>query len=159
MARIIILAALLGIGLILWHKISNAKGEERKKLVMWSVVGGVLVGMVMLAATGKLNWITAAIGGVVAMIPRLMGLLKYLPHLDRFTQQGKAERQSQAQTPGQNGKMSQKEALDILGLKPGASREQILQAHKRIMQKLHPDRGGSDHLAAQINRAKDALLG
>lgn len=159
MARIVILAALLAIGLILWHKISNAKGKERKTLVMWTMVGGVLVGMLILAATGKLNWITAAIGGVVAMIPRLMGLLKYLPHLDRFTQQGKAEQQSQAQSPAQNGKISQQEALDILGLKPGATREQILQAHKRMMQKLHPDRGGSDHLAAQINRAKDTLLG
>lgn len=159
MARIVILAAIIAIGLILWYKISSARGEERKKLVMWTVIGAVIAGLVILAATGKLNWITAAIAGVVAMIPRLLGLLKFLPLVERFTKRGKTDQQSQAQTPGQNGKMSQQEALDILGLKPGATREDIFQAHKRMIQKLHPDRGGSDHLAAQINKAKDTLLG
>ena len=64
------------------------------------------------------------------------------------------------QDPGPTaGSMSPDEARAILGVKANASREQILSAHRRLMQKLHPDRGGNDYLAAQLNRARDCLLG
>ena len=55
--------------------------------------------------------------------------------------------------------MSREEALAVLGLGAGASDEDIVTAHRRLMQKLHPDRGGNDYLAAKINQAKDFLLG
>ncbi|MEE9253632.1 MAG: molecular chaperone DnaJ [Pseudomonadales bacterium] len=55
--------------------------------------------------------------------------------------------------------MSREEALSVLGLEdPKPTPEAIVQAHRRLMQKLHPDRGGSHYLAAKLNEAKDLLM-
>jgi hypothetical protein len=58
-----------------------------------------------------------------------------------------------------SGGMSRVQALQVLGLKDGATVEDVRQAHRRLMKNVHPDLGGSDYLAAQINEAKDVLLG
>ena len=51
-----------------------------------------------------------------------------------------------------------KEAYKILGIEAGATREQIIDAHRKLMQKFHPDRGGTAYMAAMINDAKRVLL-
>ena len=78
-------------------------------------------------------------------------------HADTWQQQAGA--QGQQRTPNAPGDMSREEALQILGLTADASETEIIETHRRLMQKLHPDRGGSAYLAATINLAKDKLLG
>jgi len=75
---------------------------------------------------------------------------------------GSGWRQSDRKAGGgtaSTGEMSRSEALAVLGLAVGATDEDIRAAHRRLVQRVHPDVGGSADLAARINRAKDILLG
>ena len=65
---------------------------------------------------------------------------------------------AEASPRGATTTMSQAEALAVLGLVEGATAEEIKSAHRRLIQRVHPDVGGSADLAARINRAKDILL-
>lgn len=74
-------------------------------------------------------------------------------------QQGgaKFEQQSQQQFSSV-GDPSVEEALMILGLTGTPTEKDIVRAHRSLIQKLHPDRGGNDYLASRVNVAKDVLL-
>lgn len=57
-----------------------------------------------------------------------------------------------------SGHLTRKDAYQVLGLQEGAARDEIVAAHRKLIQKLHPDRGGSPYLAKVINEAKQLLL-
>ena len=54
--------------------------------------------------------------------------------------------------------MPASEARALLGLAEGASLQEIRDAHRRLIARVHPDAGGSAELATRVNAARDALV-
>jgi hypothetical protein len=80
-------------------------------------------------------------------------------YLDRTYPEWEHDRTAEpGHTPTLDGEMNQTQALAILGLDSQATRDEIVAAHRRLIQKMHPDHGGSTYLAARINEAKSLLL-
>ncbi|MAN11424.1 MAG: DnaJ domain-containing protein [Pseudomonadota bacterium] len=78
-----------------------------------------------------------------------------------FAQQGqaRARRRRRAMPPApvpDQGEIARARAL--LGLGPDADAAAIRAAHRRLIASVHPDKGGTEALAAQINAARDLLL-
>lgn len=106
------------------------------------------------------HWLkTGGLIGLAILIARftripIASLIPLLPLL--FPQEKRGEGQSTP--PRKTGSMSKEEAQQILGVSAGASPDAIREAHRRLIQKNHPDMGGSDYLAAKVNQARDVLL-
>ena len=50
------------------------------------------------------------------------------------------------------------EARALLGVGEQASLQEIREAHRRLIARVHPDAGGSSELAIRVNAARDALV-
>ncbi len=150
-----------GIGLILLMRwLSLSKPGQAKRALTWGLVSIVVLTAAFLAMTGRLAWAGAALSALIPWAMRGMQAHALWRQFKSYT--GGASKSSSGQQapprPGQQ-RMSSEEAYAVLGLKPGASSDEIQIAYKRLIQKMHPDAGGSDALAAQINQARDVLMG
>lgn len=76
-----------------------------------------------------------------------------------WREDAQGDRDTRTRTQAQAGAMSKDEAYQILGLQPGASLDEVRQAHRTLIKKLHPDQGGTAYLAARVNQAREVLLG
>lgn len=158
-----VIVTLIIIGSAHYKKLDPAQ----KRKALWRMgTGAFLSVLVLLVVTGRMHWLGAAVGALVPFIRNAYGLINQLlplwmqrknaqqnnAHTDEFT----APQRPMVPMPIQ-------EALDVLGLSGDISSGDITaaviqDAHRRLIQKLHPDRGGNDYLAAKINQARDLLL-
>ncbi|MGQ0528007.1 MAG: DnaJ domain-containing protein [Alphaproteobacteria bacterium] len=124
----------------------NATPDEIKMLIRNGSIAVVSLSILFLAVTGRLG-------------TGLIILLLLFPVWFKFFQKlgSGGTRRKKSAVPAPSG-LSEKEALDVLGLEAGAGPDEIGDAYKKLMQKVHPDNEGTDWMAAKLNQARDRLL-
>jgi len=165
MIRIVVIAALLLALFVLLKHFASLNAAGKKKFWAWFMFALFFSGVLLLTVTGRLHVVAAVIAGAIPFLKRLLPLVRYIPLLRRFYRERKLKQDeptSQDETSKSKSSgtstVTIAEAYAVLGLTEGASRQEVIDAHRTLMQKLHPDRGGNDYLAAQLNQSKDLLL-
>lgn len=144
---------------------SHADPKNVRKSIPWGAIAVIILVLMVLAVTGRMS---AALAGFAALMVWGMRVMSMVQMGKRFTDMFRKTRGGGAEEGQQYSAgdgpfrrppaMSAEEAYSILGLKPGASDDDIKAAYRRVIGQLHPDRGGTDYLAAKVNQAKDVLL-
>jgi DnaJ family protein C protein 19 len=149
-------------GLTLFLFLGGLRAFERasvttiKSLLAWiAALGGITLAL-LLILTGREG---IALGALAMFGPLIWQRWRaYRASIGGPQQQRPSGGSSQPPPRRQTG-MTQEEAYQVLGLRPGATEAEIRAAHHRLMRTAHPDSGGSDWLATRVNLARDVLLG
>ena len=159
MPRLILLVVIVLALYFAFRWLKTGYQEKGRPFLVKALLTLVAIGFVALAATGRVHWVGAMLASALAALRfALPMLLRALPFLQQVHKARAEKNQSSETPPSQSGEMNIAEALEVLGLSGQPSKKEIIEAHRKLIQKLHPDRGGNDYLAAKINRAKDVLL-
>lgn len=127
---------------------------------------GSMVGRVLQGSFAGRNLAEMALPDLYAFLAETRGadpqgtqlLEAYLDRVAPGWAESDAERASGSRTNGSSAAMSLSEAYLVLGLSPGATRDDVQAAHRNLMKRFHPDQGGSTYIASKLNEAKTVLL-
>lgn len=163
MLKILLFALLVTSTFIFLGRYKKMNAEQRRKALWRLGVTAFLGVLVFLVLTGKMHWVGAALGALIPFLRNAYGLFTQLLPFWLQRKQANHQQQEQPSAPAPSSNMTTGEALDILGIQGSIERgditiEMVQDAHRRLIQKLHPDRGGNDYLAAKINQARDYLV-
>jgi len=153
----ILLIAAIATMLYVVKRWQTLPAEQRKDFGMKALLWGSAAIVLALVLAGRTHWLMGVLAALIALAGRAVQLAHYVPLFKKLFGEFHADAEA-PQAPVSHGMMSRREAADILGVDEDASANDIRLAHKKLMQKMHPDRGGTDALATQINKAKEILL-
>jgi len=147
--RIIIIIATLVLLYLLWRGFRSAPPQQISKWLKRTAFIAIIGILLLLALTGRLHWLFVIVGAALPLLQRLWQAWRLI----RW-----ARKNRQSIGPAAATTLAKQQAYDVLGLQPGATREEIIKAHRSLMHKAHPDKGGSDEQASRLNTAKEILL-
>ena len=153
-----LIIALIGLGIFSLKRWQKLPKEQRKKFAKQAFLWGIATVVLVLVVTGRAHWIMGVLATLLALASRAAQFAQYIPLFKQIFGHEKSASQSTTSGVSTQQTMSRQDAADILGIDVNASAEEIRITHKKLMQKIHPDRGGSDVLAKQINTAKKVLM-
>ena len=162
--RVLILVVFVVLASLWLYEAFKGAGPAARRRTLYSSITAILLGALAFAVVRfGVHWLTLLAAGALAVLRRVLPwLLRTLPFASRRFDGAAGTPGEQAPPPprGRPSAMTRKEALDVLGLEEGATREQIHDAYRSLIKKVHPDLpGGSTYLARQVNQAKSVLLG
>jgi len=158
MGLFLALMILVAIGYKCWAELKRCPPEHRRKLLVKSVLFVLIAIIIALAITGRVSWIMGAIAALVPLAKIFLGLAwRGFPFIQAWMR-SRQSKTSESVSAKVNTALTEAEAWEILGLEPGSSNQDIIQAHRVLMQKLHPDRGGNNYIATKLNLARDLLI-
>ena len=137
MAKIIILLAGLGVALYLWVWIKARYQQQGRPFAIKATLVACALLLIGLAAIGRVHWLGALLASALAGMRFLLPIiLKSLPLLAPFLTRAKAEQANNNANTVNSSDMTKDEALAILGLDTSASEEEIVMAHRRLIQNI-----------------------
>ena len=156
MFKFLLLVIIATTALIMWSKYQRGDLEQKKRVIAQAFKYAFLGLLLFLVMRGRLHWLGGMLAATIPFIPGIYQLIRA-----RFRSQ--KNQTANENNPPQTPLTSTEEAMEVLGLSGNPdsgeiTADMIIEAHRKLIQKLHPDRGGNDYLAAKINQARDLLL-